>query len=977
MGVAGAAEVPDFVREIQPVLEEHCGDCHGADRQRGGYRLDVREIALRGGESQEAGIVPGDPQGSALLERVTSQDPDRRMPPRGERLDEATVGLLRAWIAGGAPWPDHATVILEDPLDWWSLRPLEQPKVPVIAGGESSLPVRTPVDAFLFQRWAALGVVAGEEADRRTLIRRLSYNLIGLPPSPEEVAAFEADQRPDAYERLVERLLASPHYGERWARHWLDVVHYGDTHGYDKDQPRPNAWPYRDYVIRAFNEDKPYGRFVREQVAGDVLYPHTADGVEALGFMAAGPWDFIGHIELPESKIDGKMARHLDRDNMVANTLGTFASLTVHCAQCHDHKFDPIPQEDYFRLQAVFSALDRTDRTYHREPELDRERTRLEEQLRQGNRERQALEKAQAEAGGETLRELDRRLAELRQAAGRSLPPEYGWHSAIAAQADTEKWVQVDLGAVREFDRVVLVPAHDDFNGIGAGFGFPRRFRVESAEDADFLVGVQRWVDRTEADQANPGTERQEYEVAGGRGRYVRVTATRLAPRQDDFIFALAELEVIDGTGDHLARGAEVTALDSIEAPVRWARQNLTDGKAPGLVVDASELPRLEKEREQWLERQVPLAVREGLVAVRARQEATGKALAALPEPLRVYAGTVHHGSGNFRGTGPDGGRPRPIHVLARGSVTQPGRVVTPGALRCVTGVPGAGDFGWAEEAPEGARRAALAEWLTHRDNPLPWRSMVNRVWQYHFGVGLVSTPNDFGRMGSLPADPALLDWLAVEFRDGGQSIKALHRWLVLSTAYRLKAHPGSAESAPPGRMTRRRLDAEAIRDSLLVVSGKLDPAMYGPGFQDFVVEKPEHSPHYQYHLHDADDPRSHRRAVYRFLVRSQQEPFMTAMDCADPSMRVDRRNETLTPLQALALMNSPLTVAMARHWARRLEEEAGDEPGRQVDRAFELLLQRAPTVSEREATLSYLGEHGLAALARLLFNLNEFVFID
>ena len=272
------------------------------------------------------------------------------------------VGLLVSGfhfaLIHGAELKDQSARRTKAAAELWSLRSLTQPPVPTISeGGPAS-----PIDAFVLAGLAPHGVRLAPPADRRTLLRRLSFNLTGLPPSPEDVDRFVADTAPDAWERLVDRLLASPHYGERWARHWLDVVHYGDTHGFDKDKPRPHAWPYRDYVIRAFNADKPYGQFVREQIAGDVLAPESADGIEALGFIAAGPWDFVGHEELPETKIDGQIARHLDRDNMVANTLGTFASLTVHCAQCHDHKFDPIPQDDYYSLQAVFAAVDRTDR---------------------------------------------------------------------------------------------------------------------------------------------------------------------------------------------------------------------------------------------------------------------------------------------------------------------------------------------------------------------------------------------------------------------------------------------------------------------------------------------------------------------------------------------------------------------------------------------------------------------------------------
>jgi len=355
--VAVASAAVDFTREVRPILEAHCLKCHGPEKQKGGYRLDASQVALHGGESHAPNIVPGRPEKSPLLRFIAGAEPEMRMPPKGALLTATEQATLRAWIAEGAVWPAAGDVAVADQRDWWAWRPLRRPEAP--AEGSAA------IDHLVRAKLAAQGLKPSPMAGAATLIRRVTLDLTGLPPTPEEVAAFVADPSPSAYERLVDRLLASPRHGERWARHWLDVAHYGDTHGYDKDKPRDHAWAYRDYVIRAFNADKPYARFVQEQVAGDALFPGTRDGVEALGFLAAGPWDFIGHAEVPETKVDGKIARHLDRDDMVASTLGAFASLTVQCAQCHPHKFDPVSQEDYYSLQAVFAALDRTDRPYY------------------------------------------------------------------------------------------------------------------------------------------------------------------------------------------------------------------------------------------------------------------------------------------------------------------------------------------------------------------------------------------------------------------------------------------------------------------------------------------------------------------------------------------------------------------------------------------------------------------------------------
>ena len=880
------------------------------------------------------------------------------------------------------------------------------------------------------------------EADARTLIRRLYFDLLGLPPPPEEVEAFEREcligNRQSAIGNLADRLLASPHYGERWARHWLDIVHYGDTQGYDKDKLRLNAWPYRDYVIRALNEDKPYARFVQEQIAGDVLFPGTADGVEALGFIAAGPWDFIGHAEVPESKIDGKIARHLDRDDMVQNTIGTFNSLTIGCAQCHNHKFDPIPQEDYYRLQAVFAALDRADKTYDADPGVAQQRSQLMARQRELKSKQNELDQRVTAAGGRAIELLDKLIREAKQGAAAEERPEFGWHSLISPTQDVTKWVQVDLGKPVAIEQLVYVACHDNFNNIGAGFGFPVRFKVEASNEADAwtasrlaranpnapeLAGKAARApmlleDQTQADVVNPGVSPRSVAVGGKTARYIRITATKLAPRQNDFIFALAELQVLDKSGQNLALGAAVTSLDSIEALPRWSRKNLTDGYYYGAKKGqpATKLADLEKQRADLLAKVTEASLRSELDANTKAASEVSAALAKLPAPKVVFAGTVHYGSGAFSGTGPQGGKPRVIRVLHRGDVKQPKEEVVPGALSCIAAMPA--KFELPANHSEGERRAALARWLSAANNPLTWRSIVNRVWQYHFGRGLVETPNDFGRMGALPTHPELLDWLAVEFRDGGGSLKKLHKLIVMSATYRqssggevfrVQSSVFSKPGPPPAttkasskdtehwklnteyfrraaatdgdnrylwRQNRRKLDAEALHDSVLVISGKLDARLGGPAFQDFVIEKPEHSPHYEYHLHDPDDPKSHRRSVYRFLVRSQTQPFMTTLDCADPSMQVAKRNESLSALQALALLNNGFMVVMAKHFAAKLDASGGDLPAK-VERAFRAALARTPTPHEQATLTAYAKEYGLANACRVLFNLNEFTFID
>ena len=372
LGVASSSANADdsfFHSKVAPILQTRCLSCHNDNESKGELSLQTRAGMLKGGESGEL-IEIGKPGESLLIDYVSGDDPE--MPQEDEPLTKSEIKVLRDWIKAGAKWPDK--VALKVPvadLNWWSLKPLQKNDIP-----ES---VVNPIDFWIEKEHAARGFQMAKQADRRTLIRRLYFDLIGLPPSPEEVEQFVDSLDPQAYGKLVDRLLDSKHYGERWARHWLDVVQYGETHGYDKDKLRMNAWPYRDYVIRSFNQDKRYSRFVREQLAGDALWPDTTDGIVATGFIAAGPWDFIGHAEVPESKTDGKVARNLDRDNMVTSTMNTFCSLTVQCARCHDHKLDPVTMEQYYSLQAVFASIDRADRSYDNDPNIADRRRHLKE----------------------------------------------------------------------------------------------------------------------------------------------------------------------------------------------------------------------------------------------------------------------------------------------------------------------------------------------------------------------------------------------------------------------------------------------------------------------------------------------------------------------------------------------------------------------------------------------------------------------
>jgi hypothetical protein len=864
-----------------------------------------------------------------------------------------------------------------------------------------------PIDRFLQARLAAEQLGPSPEAEPATLLRRITFDLIGLPPAPEEVTAFVTDHRRDpgqAVESLIDRLLASPRHGERWARHWLDVVHFGETHGYDKDKLRPHAWPYRDYVIRAFNQDTPWGRFVEEQLAGDVLHADHPDGIPALGFLAAGPWDFVGHVELPESKTDGLIARYNDRDDMVMTTFSAFQSLTVHCARCHDHKFDPISQREYYQLQAVFAGVDRANRPYDADPATHRQRRALAAEKKSLEARQKELAETAARLTSPELATLDRRLAAVRAelaTLGGTPPgaksPANGYHSAIEPQPAAAKWVQVDLGRALPLDEVRLVPARPtDFRDT-PGFGFPARFKVEAADNPEFANRIVL-ADQTGKDFPNPGDAPLVLAVPAAKGspaplRYLRVTATKLWPRSQDYVFALGELQAFAG-GTNAARGAAVTALDSIEAG-RWARRHLVDGfSSRGPLSDVAPSPavlarrqaleadarRLADERARVAQSLLPAGHAAEVERTAARLQQVNAALAALPAPGLVYAAASDFKpEGSFR---PANGL-RPVHFLARGDVKQPRDLMTPAAPAAVPG-PGPG-FDLTPGHPESARRAALARWLSDPRNLQTRRSIVNRVWQHHFGRGLVDTPNDFGHLGSAPTHPELLDWLAFWFLDNGESLKKLHRLMLTSAAYRQTSQPAGPAAARAAardadnrllwRQNRTRLDAECVRDAMLSVSGQLDLTPGGPSDRQFFF-KDDHSPVYDYDRFDVDAREGRRRSIYRHLVRSVTDPFMDCLDAPDPSQIVAKRNATLTALQALATLNNPFVLRQCEHFATRLEREARGLPA-QVERACQLAYGRAPTPAERARLADYARRHGLANACRVLLNSTEFMFVD
>lgn len=707
--------------------------------------------------------------------------------------------LLAGWIIGRAGEVTNS-------MAHWSLQPLSYQPVPNV---QSSWP-KTPVDQFIYQSLAAHAMAPAAPAEKATLLRRVYFDLIGLPPTPAELKRFENDASPTAFSDLIDRLLDRPEYGERWARHWLDVVHYAETHGHDQDRPRTNSWPYRDYAIASFNSDKPYKQFVEEQIAGDTLYPDDPQATVALGFLATGPWDESSLRDIRDDSIDRQIARYIDRDDIVSTVMNTFVSTTVQCARCHDHKFDPITQKEYYSLQAVFAATDKGNRLYDPDPQIHRKRKALRARKAQ-------LEKPELPAALQ---------AEL-------LSPDFQRRVAVWESS--------------------LTPV----------------LRVSNLAD----------------------------EIAS-------VVAVPPAERNDGQKIKLATL----------------VALREVE------------------------------------------------------QE-----LSTLPAQKLVYVGSSDFvQDASFK----PAAKPRAVYLLKRGDIHNPGELAKPGALHCVRDL--AADFRIASEVSEAERRAALAHWITDAQNPLTWRSIVNRVWHYHFGRGLVSSPNDFGKMGGTPSHPELLDWLACWFRDNGGSVKRLHKLILASAVYQQSstATPGyeerDADNTLLWRMNRTRLDAESVRDTILAVTGQLDCTIGGPSVQQFLMAPGIHvTPKVDYTGFDVDRPEARRRSIYRFVFRTLPDPFMDSLDCPDSSQLTPVRNTSVTVPQALAMLNDHFTVRYSEHFAERLKREKPGDLEAQIRLAIELAFSRAARSPEISELAVFSQKHGLANLCRVIINSNEFMFVN
>ena len=825
------------------------------------------------------------------------------------------------------------------------------------------------------------------QADRATLIRRLYFDLHGLPPTPEAVAAFVVDPDPKAYEKLVDCLLDSPRYGERWARHWLDTVHFADSHGCEHDVFRPNAWHYRDYVIASLNHDTPWARFIREQLAAERFYPDETRLTAALGFIAAGP------LELSRASTAPITFDYLDRDDMVTQTMAAFASTTANCARCHNHKFDPITQEDYYSLQAVFAGAGKGDVEFDDDPGAASERRRWTELLaaaKSGDRAK-LLVPEQAEIIARWEQAFEDKPAVWEPLAPTTYQSSDGAtlqrledNSILAAGVRPEKdtYTITALTSLAKLTALRLDVLADDSLPM-KGPGRQDNGNLHLSEFEVFVLGA----DGTESVRLKIRSAAADWDQAGWTISHAldgnEATAWGIYPQvgqSHHAVFELAQplelkpasqivvvLKQLHGGGHLIGRlKLYVTDAESVTADV-----------LPELVRIGVQLPREQRSVEQ----QVAIAA----YALRIQAE---KQLASLPAPPVVYAVSSSYSHANKLASPM---APKAVHVLRRGDIEKPGEVAVPGALSAITALPGR--FELDDPNDEASRRAALADWLAAPDNPLTWRSVVNRVWSHHFGRGLCDTLDDFGRMGDTPTHPELLDWLAVWFRDDAKgSLKQLHRLILLSATYQQQSRipdattinsalrdPQSfdAENRLLWRMNRRRLDAESYRDAVLQISGRIDLTMGGPGVQQFTQSKgAQTTPKLDYDAFEWNDPSAARRSIYRVVWRGIADPFMESLDFPDLGLLAPQRSVSVSALQSLTIFNNDFVLHHSQLLADTLSTNHSTVE-EQISQACRLIILREPSTKEQALLVAYAKQYGLAATCRVLLNSNEFLFVD
>jgi hypothetical protein len=927
--LASAAEKPvDFSRSVQPILAAKCMKCHGPGKNSGGLAFDSPEHALAVAESGERAIVAGESAKSELIRRITSDDESTRMPPEGKPLTAAEVETIRKWIDQGAVWSKH-----------WAFRPLAQPALPETKNKSWG---KNEIDAFVVEGLEEAGLEPSPRADKVALIRRAYYNLTGLPPTPEEVAAFVADESPEAWEKVVDRLLASEHYGEHWGRKWLDVVRYAETNSFERDGVKPHAWRYRDYVIRSFNSDKPYNEFLKQQLAGDERPNRTADDLIATGFYRLGVWD--------DEPADRDLAMYDGFDDLVTTIGQGMLGLTMNCARCHDHKIDPIPQSDYYKLVAFVRNITpmQTAGPAIEEPVFfsDDDRRRYEEaaasrvpRINELQAEITRLEKkfvAAYDADRVSVRDIDDLRFRYYRDTWDRLPD---FDNLKAEDEGKIESGQLDLSlATREFS-----------------FGFVFSGDLKVPVDGDYTF----YLDSDDGSRLTlDGKMLIEYDGIHGEGNEksatVSLKAGRVPLRVDYFQGPTGAkgLSLAWSGPEHKRRAlsAEKTRRPKALDVVRLFKAN---GKEFLGEEETNRYNTLLKELEE-LKKDVPV----------------DRALCV-------------------KELGPQAAE---VFVLQRGTPGNHGAKVEPGFPQIFEPValelpkPAAG-------ARSTGRRTALAEWIASPENRLTARVIVNRVWQGHFGRGIVRSPNNFGGLGTPPTHPELLDWLASDFVQNGWKLKRLHKQIMLSAAYQQssRGNPTGLAKDPANdrfwRFDMRRLSAEEVRDSILQLNGTLNPAMYGPSVYPEIqreVLEGQSVPGNGWKPSSARD--AARRSVYVHVKRSLILPLLSSFDFPETDISCEARFTTTQPGQSLALLNGKFANDQAAIFLDRVAKEAGDDPGARIQLAYRLATGRAPNADEVQRVrdlVARLEKQGLShdkALQQFglyMLNLNEFLYLD
>ncbi len=947
-----------FEQKIRPLLVAECYECHSAQAKKlkGNLLLDSKAGIAKGGDSGKPMLDSSAPDASLLLKVVRHEVEDLEMPPK-KKLTSEQIADLTTWVKLGAPDPREAATVEVKRADktWWSLQALAKTPPPEAKDlktklGKVTKPQRTkfdlkawqenPIDRYILAQLAAKDLQPNLPAERRALIRRVTYDVTGLPPTMEEVDAFVSDKSPDAYAKLVDHLLASPRYGERWGRHWLDIVRFGESNGFERNFIIDNAWPFRDYVIRSLNEDKPFNQFIIEHLAGDVVGKDQPDVEIGAAFMTIGPYDDVGN----QDPVAAANIRAATLDDMVTATGSAFLGLTINCARCHNHKFDPIPTEDYYRIKSVFEGVKHGPRVLAT-AEL---RKQFDDATKPLNEERARLVAEKAK--------VDKDIAErIKKAEALPTP-----RPAPSPRQTDEAFAPVPARHVR-FNFLA-----SSSSPVSAGGAKLEEVQVWSGERNVALASNGAKADGTKSREAKDFDNAYDVTLVND-GKF---GARWFIGNPAQLTITLAKAETIErvtlfnnytGPDDRVIAGAA-------PAVIEYEIFTSLDGKEWKKVADSFDrkpfTPALATER---------ITRRVINDEDRKRLAELNKSIGAVDAKLRAIPALPTAWLGNLS-------QPKDPTVVQRGGdPMKPGDVVKPSSLNVLERV--TKSYELAPTAPETERRLALAKWIVSEENPLTARVLVNRLWHYHFGTGIVDTPGDFGFLGSQPTHPELLDHLAHRLHAHGWKLKALHREILLSQTYQQSADYRETAARVDKdarflwRFPPRRLGAEEVRDTMLSVTGKLDERMGGPGFRLYDYKSDNVS---TYTPLDKVGPETYRRAVYHQSARASVVDVLSDFDLPDNAFGVPRRANTTTPLQALTMLNHTFTLDMAAALAARVEKEAGkDDPTKSVQRAYALAFQRQPTKSELKASTDFLSQHGLNAFCRALFNANELIYLE